>query len=200
MAQLSYGLDFLYKLDHADSYNERLQLLASKGLPCSSHGLAADLSGGARPRDDMYPQWPDNLGQWSTDDFDILKRTMDGPNYTKTAPFLIWRYAHRNLVADYSVFNPAHWRLRRCGYVLWDLPASKTDLKVFRRQIKEMARADTPTDEPEGAREEMERSWAERAEVLSRGGRGYWAPGDLSRVVWDDGKEATGSDQEAVAS
>jgi len=34
------------------------------------------------------------------------------------------------------------------------------------------------------AKAAMRRSWRERREIYRRGGRGYWAEGDLSRVEW----------------
>ncbi|ROW13753.1 hypothetical protein VPNG_03497 [Cytospora leucostoma] len=187
-AYLLYGLPFLYKIDHAKDYDERLGLLDSHGPVCIIQGLAADLKSIAIPP--HGPMWILELEQWRTEDFVVLAREEgDGPDGLQSGPFNTWWYAHMDVIALHSVLLPENWRLRRCGYVMWDAPSSveeteDDEISFFERRLRRIQRTGRRgLSEPEGAREEMERSWAERTGVLRRGGHGYWAHGDLSKVV-----------------
>lgn len=164
-------------------------------MPHTSRGLALDLVEDAAPPDDDYEHWFQVLGQWSRAQFDeVFKMRLDEADSYDSGPFNTWLHTHRRLIARYSVFLPEHCRLRRCGYVFWDVPEKGPKREAFRKGLKEARRRGcVDRQEPEGVREEMERSWTERAEVFSNGGRGYWTRGDLSKIVWEDGRKPSES-------
>lgn len=170
-------------------------------MPYTSRGLATDLVEKGPPIDDFYVQWVQALGLWSSDQFEgVFRMELNEADDYDSSPFNVWLHTHRHRFAEYSVFVPEYCRLRLCGYVFWDAPepgprrnASQKGLRMAKRQ----GRIDMK--EPEGLREEMERSWAERAEVLRNGGHGYWTRGDLSKVVWDDGGKPLESAEVAEA-
>lgn len=191
---LSYGLHFLSQVHRANTYDERLRLLKSKGLPYSSHGLATDLFERGAPVHELSQHCSEALGRWSIDNFHNTMKDNDGVDVLDSSPFDAWRYVHRHRLARNSVFAASRYRLRLCGYVFWDAPEQGLERSAFRKRLMEAKRQGREDIKlPKGAREEMERSWKERAEVLSQGGHGYWTRGDLSKVVWDDGRNLLGS-------
>lgn len=54
-----------------------------------------------------------------------------------------------------------------------------------------------PNDTEQRRREgEMEESFRARRKIWNRGGRGWWSPGDESRVVWPPGGPIEDSEKE----
>lgn len=71
--------------------------------------------------------------------------------------------------------------LRERGYVLWD------SSRLYSNNILEMFKDPPEERTHEESRVELDAmrySWAERSKVWQQGGSGYWADGDLSKIVW----------------
>lgn len=168
-----------------------MRLLNARGPRCLTTGLAADLDSVAVPP--HGPLWGLKLGRWNVGDFEILARKEgDGPDGLQSGPFHTWCYVHTDVPARNSVLQPENWQLRRCGYVMWDVPTftpeTREEIGLFQRRTASLQRKGRRSlDGPQGPWDQMERSWAERIGVFRHGGQGYWARGDLSKVVWHNG-------------
>lgn len=193
--QLSYGLHFLFQIDHAKSYEQRSQLLKSKGLPYTSNFLAAHLDRSPPPDvckccpPGMYP-----LGdrqRWTRQEIEshLRARDTDGRDDLDSAPFDIWWYVHKQSFVQDTVFQDEDSLLRRYGYVMWDVPRMFDRDEVRSRVHAARRQAVADDDEVEKETEEMERSWSERAAIYEDGGRGYWSAGDLSQITWARDKQ-----------
>lgn len=191
--QLTYGLHFLYQLEQAASYEQRLSLLKSKGLPCTLPGLAAHLKH-ASPHHAMN-EMPggERLGsnRWSRREIDYVLReeSTEGPDDLDSNSFAIWKYTHKDCFANYCVFRSRNSVLRKYGYVMWDLPEDSVPKESRRRLRSAQQQAIRDLEEIEKKRPEMEQSWKERASIYAKGGRGYWDIKDMSRITWEKSKE-----------
>ncbi|KAG8156475.1 hypothetical protein KVR01_013709 [Diaporthe batatas] len=188
-AYLSYGLHFLFRVDRAEGYEQRLQLLKSKGLPHTSSFLAAHLH--RAPPQDVCRCCPPGkylLGdrRWTRQEIEseLRARDTDGPDDLDSGPFDIWWYVHKHSFVQESVFQGENSLLRHYGYVMWDVPRTFDRGEVRSRVRAARRQAVADHDEVEKGRGQMERSWRERAAVYEDGGRGYWSEADLSRINW----------------
>ncbi|KAH6853177.1 hypothetical protein B0I37DRAFT_1701 [Chaetomium sp. MPI-CAGE-AT-0009] len=184
------GLEFLYKLDQADTYSKRLEILGNEpprsrymlGTTLrkygSTHGFLVDFRHFWRRIDVVKgggQRWVDN--NWPS----------NGPDVHGSGPFRMWRASHEDCWEQDATFHVDHAWLRRCGYVFWDIPESTvTDgqLKRVVSRARQKAWLDRFRRNDGELKRKMKRSRKERAEIYKRGGRGYWSEGDLSQVVW----------------
>lgn len=103
-------------------------------------------------------------------------------------PFAIWKWANGSALVSRSVYQAERWKLRKWGYVVWD--ASRLQTLAACYDAWQPPRRDRfplpppPTYPPEDLDESWDHSWAERAWIYDKGGRGWWAAGDELRVVW----------------
>ncbi|KAH9884417.1 hypothetical protein F4778DRAFT_762890 [Xylariomycetidae sp. FL2044] len=123
-----------------------------------------------------------------------LRDANDRPDLFEAAPFFeekdkgpqsIWRVScfqsgwEDQDHAQLAIYDDLHWGHRHWGYIMWD-----------RQRLDDIGAFEVPwelQDDRTGAeptREEMQESWRARSEVYDRGGRGWWAPGDESRLEW----------------
>lgn len=82
---------------------------------------------------------------------------------------------------------PDHASLRRWGYVMWDLPATVYSPERLREVVlcgREYSLLDRFRNQDPERKRAMKRSRRERAALYRKGARGYWAEGDLSRLIW----------------
>lgn len=197
-AYLSYGLYFLIQLDRAEGYEQRSQLLKSKGLPYTSQFLAAQLPY-APPQDicGCCPPGKYTLGvrrRWTRAEIDSNLRAedTDGPDDLDSGPFDIWWYVHKHSFVQDSVFQDENSLLRRYGYVMWDVPMMFDRDEVRSRVHAARGQAVADHEEVEKGRDQMESSWRERTTIFEDGGRGYWSADDLSHVTWErENKDAS---------
>lgn len=108
----------------------------------------------------------------------------DGIDAVSSDPFCIWWYAHKHRFCDQLVNQHENARLRRYGYVMWDLHPERCFSKSRLREAQRKATADEAA--LEAGREAMEHSWCERTAIFLAGGRGYWRHIE-SRVLWPEG-------------
>lgn len=195
MSQLSCGLHFLVQLDRAEGYEQRLQLLKSKGLPHTSNFLAASLPY-APPQDicGCCPPGKYTLGvrrRWTRAEIDSNLRVKgtDGPDDLNSGPFDIWWYVHRHSFVHDTVFQDENSLLRRYGYVMWDYPRLFERNEVHSRLHAARRQAVADHDEVEKGRDQMESSWRQRTIIFEDGGRCYWSEGDLSHISWEGEKK-----------
>lgn len=190
---MSYGLNFLFRLTcRAQSYDQKLEVLNSKGLPRTAGMLAAHFERAALVPDlGLYLVYTYLLRDWTDRSLALVQKpNTDGPfDSIRSWPFQLWFYAHKWRDPRQWVYQPNNSYLRRCGYVIWDAPVIHPKRKPKHYIV--LARRQDLIDfiEQTKAKERMRRSWEERAEIYKRGGRGYWSEGDLSKVVWSE--EAT---------
>ena len=93
----------------------------------------------------------------------------------------IWRLSLTdNPDTSFAVYEVPDWASRQWGYVLWDYDRLNA-LDVLDRPwvLAEGERRFSP-----GSLEDMTPSLEARQAIYSRGGRGYWAEDDESRIVW----------------
>jgi hypothetical protein len=110
-----------------------------------------------------------------------------------SGPFRWWRSAHENCWRRDVVYHADNAWLRRCGYVLWDLPQTTPDLELRERVLKARQKAllDHFWRNDGDLRRRAKQSRKERIAIYKLGGRGYWREGDLSQVVWTEGSPGT---------
>ena len=90
---------------------------------------------------------------------------MDG---LESGPFRIWLETYKEFLVSDTPYWPEHSYLRKCGYVMWDILMSETEaLEVdekARQWIAESKRHSLIEGiERNRGREQMKRSWKERA-------------------------------------
>ncbi|CEJ81602.1 hypothetical protein VHEMI01722 [[Torrubiella] hemipterigena] len=110
-------------------------------------------------------------------------------------PFQIWKEAHRNSCMHESGYSEAERGLRWYGYVLRDFS------NMSEKDISRLAGLGNSRPNESMTREQEDviaHSFTERKDIFDRGGRGYWSPGDTSRIVWQDHGEQVGRVQEAI--
>lgn len=187
--QLTYGLPFLFKLNQSRSYSRRLQLLKSKGLPKTPVALAAHLERGCARLVYSYDQ-PGSaiLGDravWTprqlTKLLGIDRTDHDGIDGLDSGPFRIWREAHKDFLVCDTPYWPEHSYLRKCGYVMWDLPTCDAEGPDVDEEISKWIeegrrRGLIEKIERIRGREQMKRSWEKRAVLYDQDKRGYWEP------------------------
>lgn len=193
--QLTYGLPFLFDLEKRQRYHQRRRLLLSKGLPRTPVALAAHLQravpdgrnrhrylGDNTPRD-IIP-WTrvsarNILHNWSDD--------RDGVDGLDSAPFRLWLQAHSGLCTREIAYWPENLYLRKCGYVMWDIPLAGADDLNFDEEMCQWIRdgqrqALIETIERQRGQDQMRRSWKERAAIYEELGRGYWNTDGLHEI------------------
>lgn len=108
----------------------------------------------------------------------------------ESAPFQLWLEAHRGLTISEMCYWPENLYLRKCGYVMWDITMNGAEDHGFdeemRQWIKDGQRqALIETIERQRGRDEMRRSWEERAAIYQKGGRGFLFPDGLYVISWE---------------
>lgn len=124
-------------------------------------------------------------------------------------PETIWRISCPQDGSSLALFEDYDWVSRRWGYVLWD-HERLCDLaqQGVIRLSPPWEPAVTPQPEPSTpSRQEREASWRNRSSLYARGGRGWWAEGDESRVRWlaerppspDKQRDGRGQDERPIS-
>lgn len=190
-SQLSYGLSFLFQLDQTPAYDQRLRMLELKGLPRTQAALAAHLE---RPSPFYINRYTypgsvvlNDISVWTPKQFRKLMgkddRDHDGMDGLTSCPFRMWLVANKSFLVYETSYFPEDSYLRKCGYVIWDIPISDTDaheVRKVRKWVKESRRQGRiEYRERNRGREDMMRSWKERELLYAQGKRGYWNPDSL---------------------
>ena len=191
--QLSLGLEFVYKVINTSSYDEKLALLESErhgADPLPYEQLTPENDEHVEDHDDecLDESFDDNLAKYDPRAKALIDKNLD------KGPKEAWQEAHFSVPwAGWVMFGSNAGRRKR-AYVLWDLERNLS--YGLSRIFEDLSRdEESRLEVTEEEREQMERSWSERSKIWVRGGRGYWAEGDLSRIEWPashyDGDECT---------
>ncbi|KAI0429077.1 hypothetical protein F5Y09DRAFT_311415 [Xylaria sp. FL1042] len=179
---LSRGLEKLYKISRAKTYEDRYRT------------LDADKSPHVNP-DFLYQ----GLEEEANDSYhhtifleDITPKNerlyIQQPFYTDidSGPVNAWRWAHIKESWLSWVYQQNRKELRQWGYVMWD--QSRLDaVGILRRPWDDTISArDLILEEQEAERQHayMRNSWIEREWLSMSGGSGWWSWGDHSKLKW----------------
>ena len=176
---LSLGLSPLHQLFKTPTFEERCQFLKLR-KKSADYSLSGGLHDAKRRQELQASNNQMNL--------DVVPYSTRSAIDTDKGPEEAWQWG---TIANGIWRNPGPaGTLRRRGYVMWDsarlaawnlldqdwrtIPCEKFDPSLRSLRIVDMVD-----------------SWKARREIWNRGGRGWWSPGDESRVVWLPGSQAT---------
>lgn len=192
---MSHGLGFLYKLDLAKEYEAQREVLITAKRSYTSSMLPAYLLSDVTMTHDMIPTPLTTLSSWTTQMFTLqlgdTRFHANSPTPFGLAidgldcpPFHIWKKVHENMNIRHSVYEDSTTTMRECGYVMWDFPV--TSMEVILERLDQLRVSDYGVRNTSSMEERdmVQYSLTERADIFDKGGRGYWSPGDLSRVIW----------------
>ncbi|KAK7735632.1 hypothetical protein SLS53_007372 [Cytospora paraplurivora] len=102
-------------------------------------------------------------------------------------PELTWRLSCPQDRSSMSIYDQHDWISRRWGYVFWDyarlqgliLTGDALTSATWEPRVNPVRKPEPPPSD-----EEREASYQVRSSIYRRGGRGYWAEDDESRVQW----------------
>lgn len=167
-------------LSTAKSYDDRRSLLSgygSQGSPLSDAMRASRML----HSDDVC------LEKYTDEEERLFVRSPFDEDHD-SGPAEAWRWAHAACTKDHFYFLKEHRGLRQRGYVMWDLIrllgwdffalpsqalASERLSSYYPNRLEWAAKRNLQGD-----------SWTERLKIWEKGGRGWWAPGDESRIDW----------------
>ena len=183
---LSRGLGYIRQLITADTFSERLKLLDSR-YESDDDFLYAALE--ARPSGHYAQKLCDYSEQQLIMYLDQF-RAADIDHGPRKA----WSWAHFDNDVDtfYNDLSRGHRFLRIRGYVMWDL-ARWERWGALDEVWQENPPAEYDPERDYGVDygrqcEEMRESFRVRHEICKRGGRGWWASNDESRIQWPGGQ------------
>ncbi len=177
------GLDFIFQLSTASTYDDRHSLL-------NSHGSKGSFLYDALTPPRMLQRGGVPLEKYNDEE----ERNFVNPSFDDdddSGPAEAWRWAHATSTKDRFYFLKEHGLLRQRGYVMWDLKRL-LGWNLFALPAQALALQRLPSGlerlEEQAERERQYKmqkdSWAERERIWERGGRGWWAPGDESHIRW----------------
>lgn len=174
------GLEFIFQLVTATTYDDRHSLLSNKG------------SGGSFLSDALTPPSALHHDGIPLEEYnDEKERMFVSPQFDDdldSGPAEAWHWAHATCTKDRFYFLKDHRRFRQRGYVMWDY-TRLLGWNFFDLPIQALPPERLPTYSPERFEKETKRkmqadSFTERDRIWVNGGRGWWAPGDESHIRW----------------
>ncbi|WEW57319.1 hypothetical protein PRK78_002784 [Emydomyces testavorans] len=183
---LSLGLEKLYQIITAETYEARYKLLNDRRFNCPRTQfdfLYDALDNVNEPDDALF------LSDFTPEDerSHIRPPFFDDPD---PGPAKIWRWAHQDETQLQFVYQKSREPLREWGYVMWN-SRRLHDLGILQEPFDTEGawNASRPDLDEEGRlRAEMGMSWEARSKIYMTGGRGWWSVGDHSKIVWNGGK------------
>lgn len=178
------GLDFIFQLSTARTYDDRHRLLMSDQGAGGSH-LSHALGPLSWLQHDGVP-----LEEYNDEEEKIyVNSPFDDDN--DVGPVKAWRRIHARSTKDLFYYLKDHRQFRLRGYVMWDLPRL-LGWNFLSLPLQELTSEHFP-GYPERLEQRAEwdrqnNSWAERSRIWLKGGRGWWAPGDESHIQWPPGR------------
>jgi hypothetical protein len=178
--QLSKGLVFLSRLADASEWEVKADLLRRE-LSRPSPVWASLTLGLELEAKQIEPRT--TLEEYTQEERDALQGVVAETSEDESGPFTVWARENSSAFTDMFVYRGGNEELREAAWVMWDLSTFRTsDLNA---QLKHQDWIWSELDEY--TTEEIER-WEEshepRAAIYGKGGSGYWAPGDESRIMW----------------
>ncbi|KAM3064800.1 hypothetical protein ACMFMG_008719 [Clarireedia jacksonii] len=176
---LSQGIEFIHYLKNKSFDEIRFD------LPHSIFGPSVRLY------DELNTEYDTNiedsgllLHEFSQAEVDSLNPHEDSAD-TDTGPLEAWHLTHLFRSRYSFVMFPGDDWLRKKAYVLWD--SSRLHSGLHSSNVLEMLN-DSPEerahDHSRAEWDAMNHSWTERSRIWQQGGSGYWANGDLSKIIW----------------
>lgn len=98
-------------------------------------------------------------------------------------PIEAWSWAHADSSGLDFYFRADQHALRREAYIMWDY-SRISQWDCFHSRWHDIADATHDREDVSRRRAAMVESFHERSEVYRRGGRGWWSPGNESKVKW----------------
>ena len=174
------GLDYIFQLTTARTYDDRHRILLS-GQDCEGSFLSNAMS---PPR--LLPYQSVTLEEYFDEkEAALAEIPFDDDNESGAAE--AWRWAHATTTRKRPYFLEDHRPLRQRGYVMWDL-RRLLEWNLIEKPVGDLI-ARHRLSYPELLRWEAEQdeqmeSWEERSRIWQEGGEGWWAPGDESQIRW----------------
>ena len=171
---LLFGLSRLHQLFDTSTFDERCRLLKPR-KKCPGYSLSAGL-GEVRFIQEERKYHMDLTAN------PLITESAIGSD---RGPEEAWRWA--TIANGLLRGSGGQWTLRRRGYVMWDLTRLAAG-GLLDQDWHRMSRENT-INLSERSYSSVDR-WGPchaRREIWDRGGRGWWSPGDESRVVWPPG-------------
>ena len=173
------GLDFIFQLSTTSAYDDRHRLLISNQEPVGFHLFKA-----------LAP--PDSLQQGGipleeyTDEEErmYVNSSFDQHDDDDIGPAKAWRWAHARNTKERFYYLKSHRSLRQRGYVMWDIKRH-LEWGLLEKPVADMLVSPRPDFlRWEAEQHEQTRSFKERSRIWEKGGHGWWAPGDESKIQW----------------
>ncbi|KAI0973402.1 hypothetical protein F4678DRAFT_477867 [Xylaria arbuscula] len=181
-AVLSRGLEKIYKISRAETYDERYRALNANKCPhCNSSFLCDGLEEEANElyNDNVYIEdiTPANEKLYIKQSFF---------NDLNPGPMNAWRWAHVEETRSNWVYQHNHKELREWGYVMWDQSRLDAVGILQKRWEDTVSVRNLALEQQEAGREHayMQNSWIERENVSMAGGSGWSSWGDRSKLKW----------------
>jgi hypothetical protein len=176
---LSLGVEKLYEIVRADSYESRYKLVYQK-YPSSKKFLYDGLS---------YA-WPRNMSPFTHPFLTFYTEKVSFFEDTDTGPVDAWSWAHElEVQVENFVFSKHRRYLREWGYVFWD----RKRLDVMGCLETKWRHCAYPKSLKRGDgtlcwnMPSLHASWKRRQAIHIAGGTGWWSEEDESKVQWPRG-------------
>lgn len=182
---LSLGSETIWAIITAETFQDKYQLLESKGCPSKMFSfLCEGLEEVHSRREDPPSAQSPALGEHEQDPRPFYPELDSGPMDA-------WFWAHEDEDELGWVYDAQRQNIRQWGYVLWDrsrLEAVGLFDSAWNDSDESMG-ASLEEHEDQRQRASMQDSWDQREKVWLSGGQGWWSWGDESRVEWEQGRD-----------
>lgn len=177
---LSLGVEKLYHIARAKTYEEKYDLLYSPDHPPATDSfLMEGLRRANGQNDEVF------LGNLAEED-EMLHVKKPCFADVDSGPEDIWRWAHQGESPASWIYQKNRQRLREWGYVMWDRSRLEA-IGIIKEPWEDIpGPGGSLLEDQDAARERayMENSWKKREQIHMSGGTGWWSWGDQSRVKW----------------
>ena len=178
--QLSHGVEFVYNLTVADTYDAKHRMLNATSGPSES-----DTSLPEALKELLYDDENDGrkLAEYSDAELHAMAKRCNGQaeDDADRGPFEAWREANADhWLEDSCMRIDVDW-LRERAYVFWDENRPRNHQDGFGEDPGDRR------DYTKAEHEDMLESFDERSKVWQKGGKGYWSRDDTSRIIWPRG-------------
>jgi hypothetical protein len=178
--QLSKGLVFLSRLADASEWEVKADLLRrelSRPSPVwasLTRGLTLEAKQ-VEPRTTFF--------HYTQEERNALQGVVAEMSEDESGPFTSWNLQNDDTLTDMFVYWSGHESLREAAWVMWDLSTVGTS-NLYDHLRDEPSIWGELDDYTTDEIERWEESHEPRAAIYGKGGSGYWAPGDESRIMW----------------
>lgn len=167
---LSFGLSALHQLFNTPTFEERCHFLKLRKKKSVGYSLSSGLQNAKLKQEQQLSNYQTNHAIETGSAID-----------TDQGPISAWRWGN---ISNGLLRNPSPAAtLRRRAYVMWD-SARLAAWGLLDKDWRTIPREAFDSSPRPRRLVDMVDSWKARREIWNRGGRGWWSPGDESRVVW----------------